>query len=500
VIRSAALLFLASVIWVLPAFPDATYYLVDNSGSMTNYREGENGVDREVEGLVRGNPTGSEVYVQYFRGNTMMDCESPVSLPDEPVLVSNDFTLDPRSAGGSTLILHAVSALYGIDAETDAAVVLYTDGSFEDSVCETPQQICSALLDLQRDRPRMRFKFEAPKLLRESGAPVLSCAGLKPFDQPAASDGTEGISEEGDDANKNAAGDERDQSIVWPPLIALLLLPLFAVVPFVINILSIRRFTVDIETADKIFDPHKKLITEEVQAYWAAAAVIIVTLAVIVAYYVLNPDARDTHLHWFDAANKPLLSIVYAYAYTVVLGWYFVERMRDSHARKQNEWKVSYNESVRQFEVSEVSRIQGMFATARRDRDEYERRLIGDARSQLEAEASTESESIQQQILELSNHMQAVKSRIHRALGEVASYQNLRGYQNASFTDYDSVAELLLISNKIDNQLAREVRRVFATWSNLLDKLPRIDTRLERIIMEFDLSAFDSVDGAKEEQ
>jgi len=78
-IRRAVLLFLASVSWVLPAFPQATYYLVDNSGSMTSYREGENGVDREVEGLIRGSPAGSEVYVQFFRGNAMTDCESPVS-------------------------------------------------------------------------------------------------------------------------------------------------------------------------------------------------------------------------------------------------------------------------------------------------------------------------------------------------------------------------------------------------------------------------------------
>ena len=495
-IRRAILLFLASVSWVLPAFPQATYYLVDNSGSMTSYREGENGVDREVEGLIRGSPAGSEVYVQYFRGNAMTDCESPVSLPDEPVLVSDDFTLDPRSAGGSTLIVHAVSALYGIDAESDAAVVLYTDGSFEDSVCESPKQICSALLDLQRDRPRIRFKFEAPKSLRERGAPVLSCAGLKPFDQPAAGDGTEENSEGGEEPNENAARDERDQSIVWPPLIALLLLPLFVVVPFVINILSIRRFTVDIETADRIFDPNKKLIIKEVWAYCVSVGVIMMMIAVIVAYYVLEPDARDTHLHWFDAANKPLLSIVYAYAYTVVLGWYFVERMRDSHARKQNEWKVSYNESVRQFEVSEVSRIHGMFATARRDRDEYEHRRIGDARSQLEADASAESESVQQRILELSNHIQAVKSRIDRALGEVTSYQVLRGYQNASFTDYDGIAELLLESKMIDNQLAREVKRLFAAWSNLLDRLPRIDARIERAIMEFDLSGFDAADGS----
>jgi len=496
-IRRAVLLFLASVSWVLSAFPQATYYLVDNSGSMTNYREGENGVDREVEGLVRRSPTGSEVYVQYFRGNTLADCESPVSLPDEPVLVSDDFTLDPKSAGGSTLIVHAVSALYGIDAESDATVVLYTDGSFEDSVCESPQQICSALLDLQRDRPRIRFKFEAPKSLRESGAPVLSCAGLEPFDQPAAGDGTEGSSERDVEDKRHAVDDESDRSIVWPPLIALLLLPLFVVVPLVINILSIRRFTVDIETADKIFDPNKKLITEEVWAYLASVAVIMVTVGVIVAYYALDPDARDTHLHWFDAANKPLLSIVYAYAYTVVLGWYFVERMRDSHARKQNEWKVSYNESVRQFEVSEVSRIQGIFATARRNRDEYERRIIGNARSQLEADASAESESVQQRILELSNHMQAVKSRIDRALGEVTSYQVLRGYQNASFADYDGVAELLLESKMIDNQLALEVKRLFAAWSNLLDRLPRIDARLEQTIMEFDPSNFDAVDGAK---
>lgn len=66
-IRRAVLLFLASVSWVLPAFPQATYYLVDNSGSMTSYREGENGVDREVEGLIRGSPAGSEVYVQFSR-------------------------------------------------------------------------------------------------------------------------------------------------------------------------------------------------------------------------------------------------------------------------------------------------------------------------------------------------------------------------------------------------------------------------------------------------
>ena len=256
-IKGAALLIFASLSWALPAYSDVTYYFVDNSGSMTQYREGEDGVDREVEALIRQSPVGSELYVQYFRGETKTDCESSVLLPNEPIQVSEDFTLDPGSAGGSTLIVNAVSALHEIDAESEARVVLYTDGSFEDSVCETPQLICSALLELQRERPRLRFKFEALRLLRERGEPVLSCAGLIPFDRPLA---------EQDHGNENGEGGNEPR-IVWLSLIAMLLLPLLVVVPFIINIISIRRFTVDIETADKIFDPNKTLVSKEIGAY-----------------------------------------------------------------------------------------------------------------------------------------------------------------------------------------------------------------------------------------
>ncbi|MEM9375951.1 MAG: hypothetical protein AAGA72_06990 [Pseudomonadota bacterium] len=488
-VRGAALLIFAILSWALPAYSDVTYYFMDNSGSMTQYREGEDGVDREVEALIRQSPAASEIYVQYFRGETKTDCESSVSLPSEPVQLSEDFTLDPGSAGGSTLIVNAVSALHEIDSESDSRIVLYTDGSSEDSVCETPQLICSALLKLQQERPRIRFKFEAPKSLRERGEPVLSCAGLLPFDRPFAAQ---------DDGAENVEG-SNETRIVWLPLIAMLMLPLLVVVPFIINIISIRRFTVDIETADKIFDPNKTLTSNEIAAYWISAIVIAVNVVVIVACYIVNPDARDTHIHWFDAANKPLLSIMYAYAYTVVLGWYVVERMRDSHARKQNEWKVNFAESVRQFEVSEVSRIQGLFASARREQDEYERRLIGDARSKLEAEASDEWEANQQRILELSNRAQTIKSRIDRALGEVTTYQLLGEYQNASLDDYDGIAELLLDSGRIDGELAREIKRFFAAWSNLLDQLPRIDGRLERTLDEFDLCAFDA-DGAPQQK
>ena len=488
-IRGAALLIFAILSWALPAHSDATYYFVDNSGSMTQYREGEDGVDREVEALVRQSPVGSELYVHYFRGETKTDCESSILLPSEPVQVSEDFTLDPGSAGGSTLIVNAVSALHEIDAESEAHVVLYTDGSFEDSVCETPQLICRALLELQRERPLVRFKFEAPRALRNRGEPVLSCAGLLPFDRP--------LTVQRDGNENGERGNE--PRIVWLSLIAMLLFPILLVVPFLINIMSIRRFTVDIETADKVFDPNKTLVPREIWAYWISGFVIVVTILVVVACYIFNPDARDTHIHWFNAANKPLLSIIYAYAYTVVVGWYVIERMRDSHARKQNEWKVNFAESVRQFEVSEVSRIQSQFARARREQDDIERSLISDTLSQLEDEAGDEWESNQQRILELSNRVQTIKARIDRALGEVTTYKELKENQNASFADYEGIAKLLRDSERIDGELERGIKRFFAAWSNLLGRLPRIDGRQERIINEFDVSAFDADDDPQQE-
>jgi len=481
-----SLLILGLLSLSIPATAEPTFFLVDNSGSMTSLRVGELGVDTEVRDFVRNSTPGSEFFITYFRGLNKDDCESEVTLPDTPVLASRSFELSPESAGGSTLLVKAIRALKQLEPSQHGEVVMYTDGNFEDGACHTSAQVCQAVSGLKASHPNLMFRFEAPPLMRIRAAPVMRCAGL----DGVASNPIEARRTLVEDINihfeqSDAGGSNK---IFWWPLLALGFLPIFLVVPGIIHIITVRRYTIAIQESDEVGNPNKKLEPRDYWRYGVVALLIAASVGTIFGYYVLEPLARDTHVHWFSSANQPLLAIVYAYTYTVVTGWYFVERMNDGHARKNKEWRIKEQRTIERFETSQVSDIQVRYAQSRQQQD-----IEDNATVKLAIDDFGEDESTVASLQNTQDLVRGILSFIDAKFGEITEYKEVRTLQNVSLSSPDRVLDTLVTAKKIDRAQQRELKTVLGRWARFVQKLPQYDGRLAAQILEFDTALIQSI-------
>ncbi|WP_430402501.1 hypothetical protein [Hyphomonas sp.] len=431
---------------------------------MTSFRES---VDEEIRQTVERELEGSDVSVTYFQGANDNDCESDVTIAT-PDIVGEPFILDPPSAGGSTLIVTALKALRDIQTEEQTLVTLYTDGSYADSVCETPEDICSALADLRRSKPQLDFNFAYPPAIRTAGRPVLSCAG-----EPSTS---LGLAEE----VSTDPPEDVSEVPVWPSIAAWSVIPWVFVFLLALNTMSRRRHTKHIEESYEIEDPKKSVTKSEWRAYTALWIVLGLAALCLLVYAFRGPTTWRAFGLVYEEANRPLLAIVFAWVLTVVSGWYFVEVLNDIRARQNKQWRINHTSALERAEAKEVARIKELIS----DRYSYQQDRDGSVALRVQEKLSNEE---RERFSMLFSKVESIRARLLEMIGEVQSYAILDKNDGATFSNPRSISRLLTAAYKLDKPVGDEVTSLLEDWRRLLGKLPTIDVTIESNLLSFDL-------------
>lgn len=481
-----AILFGIMLAWTaFQAHGEPVYFLVDNSGSMADLRDS---VDAEIESLVSEEFAASKVSVTYFQGTAEGDCLSPVTInPAAPPKLP--LTLKPPSAQGSTLIVKAIESLRQIPSGEAATVHLYTDGSYADSVCETPEGICAALAALKVDRPLIDFSFQHPPAVRNAGAPVLSCAEPAPTIEVSAGtltiksdDGSTAAEHEagGDDSG---AGGKADQGAThhMPTILSWAAIPWLIVGLLAMNTFARRRFTKAIEESDEIQDPTSKPEPLEKWTVRLLHALLVAAVLCLIFFAFFGQRTWVSFVTVYNEANRPLLAIVFAWALTVVSGWYFVERMKDMQARQSKTWRLNHASALRRNEVREVGRIKDLLTSRLSEHQNLEslgilrqREFIADDDNWGRVEA-------------VSAKVELVRTRLSEMVAEVDAFSVLDRHQTATYANARSITRLLIAAGKLDTEAADGANAFFENWKGFLRKLPTIDVRLETAILAFQI-------------
>ena len=454
----------ALLLWGQQAVAESHYVLVDNSGSMTSFRES---VDEEIRRMIAGDLSGADVSVTYFQGDSDTDCEGAVSIIP-PRSADESFVLDPPSANGSTLIARAIDALRQDVPDEEASITLYTDGSYSDSVCETPEEICASLAKLRSERPLLDFEFAYPPAIRAAGRAVLSCAG-----ELRASDATLPVIEE------SAGADWKVPT--WPAVVAWSAIPWIFVLLLALNTVSRRRYTKDIEQSNEIDNPRNTATKTEKWAYRAMFAGLVVCTLCLLAFSIVGPTTWNAFSLVYQEANRPLLAIIFAWALTVVTGWYFVERLNDTQARQEKQWRINHASVLERAEAREVSRIRGTLASRYAEQQDRDWPVILRVQEGL-------SDEDRDRLSNLASHVDSIRARLSELIGEVQSFAVLDRYESASYGNPRSIVGLLIAAEKLDAEIEDDVTSLLDNWGRLLRRLPRIDESLEREILSFDIA------------
>lgn len=449
----------------LSAVAEPTYFLVDNSGSMTSFRES---VDEEIRHTVETELLGADVSITYFQGSGDGDCESDVEIA-KPDIAGEPFVFDPPSAGGSTLIVRALNALRDIESEEQTSVTLYTDGSYTDSVCESPEDICSALVDLRLKKPQLIFDFAYPPAIRAAGRPVLSCAA----NPTPSSELAEEVS--------TIRSDEVSEVPVWPSIAAWSVIPWIIVFLLALNTMSRRRHTKHIEESYEIEDPKKINTRREMWAYRALFALLGIAGLCLLVFALIGPTTWRAFGLVYEEANRPLLAIVFAWALTVVSGWYFIEVLNDNRARQNKQWRINHTSALERAEAKEVARIQELIS------DRFSKQQDSDRSVGLSVHEKLSDEE-RERLSTLFLKVESTRARLSEMIGEVRSYGILDKHDGATFYNPRSITRLLFTADKLDKPTGNEVTSFLEDWRRLLGKLPAIDQTIENRILSFDLS------------
>lgn len=444
---------------------DANHYLlIDNSGSMASYRES---VDAEVADYIATELLGQNVSVTHFRGLDRDDCESKVIIrPLERYSARPQFA--PPIADGSTLIVNALEALSSLDPAEPASVKLYTDGAYDDNDCETPEDVCAQVQRLRTTHPLIDFRFQYPEAIRTSGQLVFSCAAE--IQERAASIKPE-----------NTATKPKPRAPIWPAVVSWSVVPWILVSLLAVNIFSRRRYTKQIEQSYDIEDPKNVETANEKIARRGLLGLLAAAGLVLVVFSFYEGTTFPAFLLVYEEANRPLLAIVFAWALTVVSGWYFVERMNDTRARQDRKWRVNERTAIERAEAKEVSRIQESFVNRLTDQQDREAARVLRVQDVLSEDEKT-------RVSELILKVDFVRAQISERIASVTSFKVLDRHQSATYSNLRSLLRLLEQSGQLSLEAKAELIAFFQNWERLLGRLPTLNERLEQKITDASIS------------
>lgn len=437
------------------------YLLIDNSGSMAKYRES---VDTEVADNITNQLLGENVSVTHFRGIDRDDCESAVTLSAlQKYAERPEFA--PPIADGSTLIVNAIGALSTLDPDQAASVTLYTDGTYEDNECETPEDVCAHVQSLRTSHPLIDFRFQYPDAIRRTGRLVFSCAGNVSEQAPAIETGEEET-------------EVKARMPMWPAVVSWSFLPWILVSLLAANIVSRRRYTKLIEQSYEIEDPKNEETSKEKTARRSLLGLLAISVGslVIFSFSFFGSITFPAFVVVYEEANRPLLAIVFAWALTVVSGWYFVEWMNDTRARQDRKWRVNQKTALERAEAKEVSRIQESLMnrfTEQQDRESARILRVQDALSDDE----------KARLSELILKVDSVRGQISEKVASVTSFKVLDRHQSATYSNLRSILRLLEASGNITAELNTEITLFFNNWERLLTRLPSLNDQLEQKVL-----------------